>query len=155
MAACGLSSTRFVKGRTVIDSEVRAAVKQHIGRALFDHHIPEERHRELKHDPLYVPGEPVNVVDFLPPIRRLDPGGLVLAEAAVNSAKRALTERRLRIVAGPRGDPRDQAALVFCRWSSTLRMVSGSGSPSVAIALVSTVRKAPNISACRWLSTEP
>lgn len=85
-----------------MDNEVRAAVKQHIKWALAGFDIPDEYHHEIKDDPLYVPGEPINVLDFLPSIRHVDPGGQELfdqlVEAVVIGLEKALFERGLRIV---------------------------------------------------------
>lgn len=82
----------------MLDPETRAAVKQHIKWALAGFAIPEEYHGEWKDDPLYVPGEPISLVDILPSIVRVDPASHVLFEqivdAAVAGAEEALAKRQ-------------------------------------------------------------
>ena len=81
--------------------EIRDAVKKHIGRAIAEFHIPEEYHGDLKNDPLYVHGEPVGVIDFLPSIRSIDPGGQLLfdqvVEAAVAGVEKALERSNAQV----------------------------------------------------------
>jgi hypothetical protein len=78
----------------MLDAETRDAVRQHIKWALAAFDIPEEYHHRWKDDPLYVPGEPISVVDILPSIKGLDPAGHKLfdqiVEAAVEGVEKAL-----------------------------------------------------------------
>lgn len=82
--------------------EVRDVIARRIGWALAGFEIPEVYHGDLKADPLYVPGEPIGIVDYLPSIKGVDPAGHLLfdqlVEAAVAGLEDALREMDLHIV---------------------------------------------------------
>jgi hypothetical protein len=88
-----------------MNPETRAAVKQHIKWALANFDIPEEYHGEIKDDSLFIPGEPIGLIEFLPlhSVKGADPGGRKLFDQIVEAAvswgvEKALEEKHAEIV---------------------------------------------------------